>query len=256
MVNYDLDRKTALVTGGSHGIGLAIARKLIDEGAKVYILSRDPRKAIPHLGAINYNPMIQCDVMHKESLNEAIERVRNLCKKIGLNILINNVGGGGRSEWYPNITPMKIWNDVMYKNYTVATMLTSCLMECLITAGEISFARVVTISSIYGKEAGGKAWFTAAKSAQIAMMKELSRIRPYAISNITFNTVCPGPIDIPDTGWADRPLERIAMENKIPIGRLGTPEEVADLVLFLCSRQSSYITGAAISIDGGLSRSF
>jgi len=256
MVNYDLDRKTALVTGGSHGIGLAIARKLIDEGVQTYILSRDPRRAIPYLGAINYNPLIQCDVMNEGSLDDAIVKIRNLFELTGLNILINNVGGGGRWGWSPHITPIRVWERVMRKNYLVAATLTTRLIGLLELAGHASFSRVVTISSIYGKEAGAKVWFTAAKSAQIALMKELGSIRDYALANITFNTVCPGPIDILDTGWTERPLERIAIENKIPMCRLGTPEEVADLVLFLCSRQSSYITGAAISIDGGLSRSF
>ena len=144
----------------------------------------------------------------------------------------------------------------MNKNYIVAATLTSRLMGLLELAGRISHARVITISSVYGKEAGGKPWFTAAKSAQIAMMKEFSRIRDYALANITFNTVCPGPIDIPDTGWDTNSLERIGMENKIPMGRLGTTEEVASLVLFLCSRESSYITGTTIAVDGGLSRSF
>lgn len=255
MIDYGLRGKIALVTGGSHGIGLAIAKKLIDEGARTYILSRDPKKAMSYLGAINYNPMIQCDVTSKGWPEEVVEDVKKFCPA-GLNILINNVGGGGRRGWYPNITPVRIWEEVMYKNYTVAAIFTAGLLDYLALAGRISFARVVTISSIYGKEAGAKAWFTAAKSAQIALMKELGSIRDYALANITFNTVCPGPIDIPDTGWDDRLLERIAIENKIPMGRLGTPEEVADLVLFLCSRQSSYITGSTIVVDGGLSRSF
>jgi len=255
MIDYGLDRKTALVTGGSHGIGLAIAKKLIDEGVQVYILSRNPRKAMSHLGAINYNPMIQCDVTCRDQIDETLEELVELFSG-GLNILVNNVGGGGRSGLDPHTTPVRVWEKVMDKNYLTAAILTSGLMGRLHTAGRISHARVITISSVYGKEAGGKPWFTAAKSAQIAMMKEFSRIRDYALANITFNTVCPGPIDIPDTGWDTNSLERIGMENKIPLGRLGTPEEVADLVLFLCSRQSSYVNGASIPVDGGLSRSF
>jgi len=99
-----------------------------------------------------------------------------------------------------------------------------------------------------------------AKAAEISLMKTLSLDRRYASKNITFNSVAPGAVMIPDTGWdkmlKEKPEEFNDFVKQLPLGRIGTPEEIANLVVFLCSEKSSLINGACIAIDGGESKSF
>lgn len=120
----------------------------------------------------------------------------------------------------------------------------------------------MTVTSIYGgKEGGGRPWFTMAKAAETGLMKSLSAT-PYLVrEGITFNSVAPGGIYIAGTGFEDEKrrdpaaFERM-IDEEYPLGRLGTPEEVAAAVVFLCSRQASLVNGANITVDGGQSRSF
>jgi 3-oxoacyl-[acyl-carrier protein] reductase len=125
---------------------------------------------------------------------------------------------------------------------------------------EQKWGRVLTISSIYGREAGGRPWFAAAKSAQIALMKSLSRTPEYVRNGITFNTVAPGAIMIPDTGWdklqKKNPTEYNRILEDLPMGRMGTPEDVANVVTFLCSDAARFVNGSCVVVDGGESRSF
>jgi 3-oxoacyl-[acyl-carrier protein] reductase len=123
------------------------------------------------------------------------------------------------------------------------------------------WGRVVTITSVLGIEAGGKPWFNVAKAAQTTLMKNLSRNKALVRSGITFNSVAPGAIMIPDTGW-EKELQRDPAEfeklldQSFPLGRLGTPEEVADVVAFICSDRARLVNGAAIVVDGGESHAF
>ena len=121
---------------------------------------------------------------------------------------------------------------------------------------ERKWGRVITITSIYGKQAGGRPWFNIAKTAQTTLMKNLAIDRKYASSNITFNSVAPGGIWIPNTGWETmRKKDPQGFEDFIksnfPRGSMGKPEEVANLVVFLCSGKASLINGASIACDGG-----
>ena len=188
--------KTALITGGSKGIGLAIRQSLEEEGVKVISWSR----------------------------TEGVDLMRKIPDMPAIDFVIHNVGGGG--TW-----AREDWSEIMYKNYGIlASMLTKLA---------ISVTRVITISSIYGKEAGFSEAFTAAKAAEIAYMKSCSR--KYA--DCTFNTICPGHIDV------GKPFPH---EPEI----LGKPEDVAGIVTFLCSDKAKHINGACITVDGGESYSF
>ena len=107
-----------------------------------------------------------------------------------------------------------------------------------------SWGRVVTIASIYGKEVGINPRFDMAKAAEIALMKNLARKPEYANKGITFNSVAPGYISIPGNN------------NEFPSSRVGSAEDVAAAVGFLCSEQAKFINGACVVVDGGESRSF
>jgi 3-oxoacyl-[acyl-carrier protein] reductase len=257
-MELNLKGKTALITGGTHGIGKAITMSLALEGCNVIFVSSNKDRVDFMIGEmeplrqkLEFNYAGFChDLTQENEIRNCLKNIYTLIRDIGtIDILINNVGGGGRrGDRMWEITQQDIWEEVMAKNLFVSSMFTMHLIPDMIKK---KWGRVVTISSIYGKESGGRPWFTAAKSAQIAMMKELSRNRRYVSSGITFNTVCPGYIDIRDNQKIEY-LEAI----DIPATRYGDPFEVANVVSFLCSDKASYVNGACITVDGGLSHSF
>jgi len=258
MPDFKLSGKRALITGGSHGIGLAIAHKLADEGVSVALLSRNEQvlekeSEILALKGVE-SIFLSCDVQSVEEVNNAWEKLIEVWG--GVDILINNVGGGGRwgSENFLD-TSLQVWDEVFRKNAGVATQLTKLAVPKMM---ENNWGRVITITSIYGEKIGGRPWFNVAKVAQATLMKNLARNQNYARSGITFNAIAPGSIQIPDTGWAtlkdSDPPTFLKFTEDLPLGRLGTPEEVANLTVFVCSPLASYLNGASITIDGGESK--
>ncbi len=261
-MNFNLADKYALVTGGSHGIGLAIALSLAEEGCNVAICARNKPRLKEAEDLIKGKGVktlaFSADVMEAESIDGVMDTIETRWAK--LHILINNVGGGGRwgSEDIEG-TLEEVWWEVYTKNAMAAVRFT---VRALPLMSEQKWGRIVTIGSTRGFEAGFKSrpWFTMAKSAEIALMKTMARKPEYAKRHITFNTVAPGAVMIPDTGWAthskENPKAFKEFKGTLPLGRLGTPEEVASVVTFLCSEQASLVNGACITVDGGESYSF
>ncbi len=253
--------KYALVTGGSHGIGLAVAQALAAEGCHVALCSRDPRRLKAALKTLKKTRVktiaVTADVLTPGDIDRVTGAVEKAWKKI--DILINNVGGGGRwgSESVEN-TPESVWKEVYDKNAMAAVRFTRWAIPHM--RGQ-KWGRVVTVSSVHGKEGGGRPWFNMAKAAEISLMKSLSIREDLARDGLTFNSVAPGGIMIPDTGW-DRERKKNPKAFKrmlhqyFPLGRLGTPEEVAAAVVFLCSKKAALLNGACVTVDGGESRSF
>jgi len=200
-----LKGKTALVTGGSHGIGREIANLLKRYEVKVDIMSKER--------------IIIFDAETRQIPNIPYE----------YDILINNVGGGG--TWGNKIEEFDEWEKVYEKNAGTARRLT---MKCLPYMIKNKWGRVITISSIFGKEKGDKPWFVMAKASEIALNKCLAG----KYEGITFNTLAPGHIDV-GKGWKG-----------------GDPKNVAYLTAFLCSNKAKWINGACITIDNGESHSF
>ncbi len=200
---------------------------------------------------------IPADVLIPETIEQTTRTIDKSWKRI--DILVNNVGGGGRwgSESFEE-TPEKVWREVFDKNAMAAIRFTRWAIPHMRRG---RWGRVVTVASIFGKEGGGRPWFNVAKSAQISLMKNLSLNQDLVRSGITFNSIAPGNILIPDTGWdAERKKNPRAfaakLKNDFPLGRLGTPEEVASAVLFLCSKKASLVNGACVAVDGGEGKSF
>lgn len=248
-------QKRALVTGGSHGIGLAIAKKFASQGTDVAIISRDKgrldlaRGQIADFGVRTL--ALRADATLPEQIDSAWAEIADLWG--GVDILINNVGGGGR--WGTDsilTTKADVWSDIYQKNTGVAIQLTKAALPYMI---EKKWGRIVAISSIYAEISGGRPWFNLAKVAQKTLMKNLAGQAELARAGITFNSVAPGAIYIPQTGWDE--LERTdpsgfkKFMDSLPLGRLGTPDEVAEVVSFLCSEQASLVSGASIVVDGG-----
>ena len=259
-MDYGLKGRSALVTGGSHGIGLATARQLAAEGCNIAICSRSEarlRSATVELEAYGVRTLaVPADLLDSGAADHVMDAVEREWGEI--QILINNVGGGGR--WGKEIveeTELRVWSEVYEKNAMAAVRFTR---RALVLMRRAKWGRVVTITSIFGgNEGGGRPWFTMAKSAETALMKSLSQM-PYLVRDgITFNCVAPGGIDIPGTGFDDergRDPDGFArmVDLEYPLGRLGTADEVAAVVAFLCSQQASLVNGANITVDGGQSR--
>ena len=260
-MKLNLKGKKALVSGGTHGIGEAIAVGLAKEGCSVCVFSRTQERVDKTRQKLNDlkvdNMCLVADVLDVDSYDRVEKKIKSSWG--GVDIVINNIGGGGR--WGdPDLLKTKdfTWQEVYDKNLTSTMKYTRMFLPYMI---EKKWGRVVTITSIYGKQAGGRPWFNIAKSAQTTLMKNLAINKDYASSNITFNSVAPGGIWIPNTGWEKQrdtnpeEFEKF-IASKFPRGSMGTPEEVANLVVFLSSPLASLINGASISADGGESNYF
>lgn len=230
-----LKGKNILVTGGTRGIGKAIALGFAKEagdknGSQVAVCGRDHEQLNVTRNAIRLlstNALsIKCDVL-KDDVTKVIDEVKNKWGKI--DIIICNVGGGG--AW-----KVEDYKEVMKKNYFANVDMVNYYLPEMVKNG---WGRIVFISSIYGKEKGPNPGFAAAKAAEIAYVKSMAG----KYEGVTFNAICPGHIAV-GKPFPDEP--------KI----IGKPEDVANLVLFLCSDLAKHITGAVITVDGGVSSSF
>lgn len=259
-MNTNLKGKYAFVTGGGHGIGRGIALALAEEGCNVAICDQNKERlenVVAELKEKNVQTMgVLGDVMILSDIERMMKTIIDSWKTI--HILINNVGGGGR--WGSHIfeeTPDQVWLDVYNKNALAAIRFT---MKAIPFMRKQKWGRVVTVASRLGREGGGSPWFNMAKSAEISLMKTLAMNHDLARDGITFNSLAPGAIMVPDTGWEKEQKENPEAFKKfteqLPLGRLGTPEEVANAVVFLCSEKASLVNGACLPIDGGESRSF
>ena len=197
------------------------------------------------------------DVLNYKDITKFSRHVIDEWKTV--HILINNVGGGGRWGKESVVdTPGYTWSEVYDKNAGAAIRFSRLIIPFMQTQ---KWGRVVTISSIVSREAEGRPWYIVAKGAEVSLMKSLSVRKELARDGITFNTVSPGAIMIPNTGWEkekekDPQAFQEMLDRQFPLGRMGTPEEVANVVVFLCSEQASLVNGANIVVDGGQSKSF
>jgi len=256
-----LKDKIALVTGGSYGIGRAIALALADEGCRVAICARGTGRletTAAEIRARNGPALtIPADATLAESAPRVVDRV--VQEWGGLHILVNNVGGGGGQETRAvEDVPERKWTEAYERNVLTAQRFT---LQAIPHLRRAKWGRVVAIASVKGKEGGGQPWYTMAKSAEISLMKTLALKADLVRSGITFNSVAPGRVMFDGNGWdqfrredPDRFAEML--NQRLPLGRAGTPEEIAAVVAFVCSERASLLNGACIAVDGGESYSF
>lgn len=225
------DGRVALVTGGAQGIGRQISERLRDLGASVAVGDlRTPD--IP--GCLN----VALDVTDADSVHAAVDQVQN--RLGGIDILVLNAGVFVIQPFEE--TTLESWQQTISVNLTGAFITARAVLPQMRESG---YGRILTIGSSAGITGGSKsiAAYAASKAGAMALAKSIAS--EYAPFGITSNAVAPTLID------TSMIKDMADMAARIPVGRLGTPADVADLVAFLCSEHAGFITGAVVDINGG-----
>ena len=234
--------RVALVTGGSRGIGAAISKALKDAGYSVAANYAGNDEAAAAFKAETGIPVYKWSVADYDACKAGIEQVE---ADLGpVDILVNNAGIT-RDGMFHKMTPQQ-WKEVIDTNLTGIFNMTHPLWTGMRDRG---FGRIVNISSINGQKGQmGQANYSAAKAGDIGFTRALAQ--EGAFKGITVNAICPGYIGT-DMVMAVPEKVRDAIVSQIPVGRLGTPEEIARCVTFLASDDAGFITGSTISANGG-----
>jgi 3-oxoacyl-[acyl-carrier protein] reductase len=250
LVDLGIAGKVALVTAATRGIGLGIAQALAGEGVRVAIAARterDVKQVASSLGGHG----IAADLLTEQGCKLAVNETENALGPI--DILINNLGLRAGTSW--NDTGTDELEAAFTGNVSVAVRMHQLVLPGMIQRG---WGRIVTITSVWGRETGGAPAYNAAKAAETSVVKSLAR--EVAASGVTVNAVAPGSILWTGGGWDRRQKadpDGIAdfVRRDMPLGRFGDVDEVASVVAFICSMQASLVNGAVIAVDGGQSRS-
>jgi NAD(P)-dependent dehydrogenase (short-subunit alcohol dehydrogenase family) len=249
---FSVKGKVALVTGGTRGIGLMIARGFVENGVRTYICSRkrDACKAAEaELQKLGECVAIPADLATLEGVASVVRELTS--RETALHILVNNAG----ANWGAPIDefPESGWDKVMDLNLKSIFFLTRDLLPLLRKAGTAADpARVINIGSIDGLHV--PTLETYSYSSAKAALHHLTRVlaRRLAPDQITVNAIAPGPFESQMMkATLDRFGEMIKKSN--PRGRIGEPEDMAGTAIFLASRAAAYVTGAVLAVDGGMS---
>lgn len=236
----------AVVTGAGSGLGFEIARRLVTNGWIVFGLDIDEsglRSGSEELGD-SYTG-IRCDVTAEAEVEHAFSRIGEASSAIAG--LVNAAGIGGEPGDVTRTTPSQ-WRRTIDVNLTGAFLVSRSAIPLLKTAGGGSIVQISSQLGLVG--AKGSPAYGASKGGLIALGRSMAL--DHAVDGIRVNTVCPGPMDTPMFRSSSGPenLEHLIGE-RIPLGRIGRPEEVAALVEFLLGGEAEFMTGAVIPIDGG-----
>lgn len=244
MSMFDLTGKTALVTGASGGIGGAIARALHAQGAQITLSGTrsDALEALAgELGAgVGCLP---CDLADPDAV--AVLAKDAEAAMGGLDILVNNAGRtrDGLAMWMSD----EDWNAILEVNLSAGFRLSRAVLRGMMKR---RFGRIINITSIVGQLGNpGQANYVAAKAGLAGMTKSLAA--EVASRNITVNCIAPGFIETPMTDALPEE-RRAALLTSIPAGRLGRPDDIAAGTVYLASDEAAYVTGATLSINGGM----
>lgn len=250
-----LNGKAAIVTGGGSGIGRATAIRLAQEGAAVVLVGRTAAKleataqTIERLGGAGKAEVFVADVTNREQVKGLAEYIRR--QHGDLHVLVNNAGISTHTKWL-ELTEQE-WDDVQQVNMKSVFLVSQTLAPLMIEGAKRERANraIVNVASLSGHQAGAHIpHYSAAKAGVISLTKSLAlELAPYGIR---VNSVSPGFVETPLT---ERGLqnERFvkAIERNTALRRVGTPEEIANVIAFLASAEASYMTGSDVLVDGG-----
>ena len=238
-------KKVALVTGGAHGIGCAIAKSLHSEGAITLIADIDKQGVLKAAEEIGENTVgIYLDISNVEQIKQVMDFIIEKYKRI--DILVNNAGILHDSTIED--TTESEWDRVLSVNLKGAFFLSQ---QAIGHMKPLRFGRIINISSVAGRNGGlevGSA-YAASKAGIIGMSWNVAR--KVASFGITVNVIAPGPTES-DIGNQFSSGARARLIDNIPVKRFGSPEEIAEAVVFLASETSSFITGTVLDVNGGI----
>lgn len=254
-----LSGKVALVTGSSRGLGLASAQALVAEGCRVVLCARgaDTLAAAAEqlrAGARDASQVthVAVDLATADGVAAAVQCAVETYG--GLDILVNNVGLG-RGATITETSDAE-WQEAFDQTLFPAVRASRLAVPHMRQRGG---GAIVIISSIYGRESGGRMTYNAVKAAEISLAKSMAQ--QLAKDHIRVNSVAPGSISFPGGSWHKRQQEdpegmKLFVQRELPFGRFGRADEVGAVVAFLCSEQASWISGACVPVDGCQGRAF
>jgi 3-oxoacyl-[acyl-carrier protein] reductase len=254
-VDLGLAGKVAIVTGSSRGIGRGIATRLADEGANVVLCARGADELEAAVGSIAGPGRSIGVVADVATAKGAAAVVAAAVEQLGgVDIVVNNVGGSG-AKTFADMDAADL-QAVLDKNVFPAVNVTHAALPSLRSRGG---GAVALISSIWGREGGGGPSYNVAKAAEISLAKAMAT--DLAKDGVRVLSIAPGSTLFPGGSWERRTRDdpegmAAFVERELPFGRLGTVEEVADVVTFMVSPRASWVAGTCVTVDGGQSRSF
>ena len=237
-----MDKKTAFITGISRGIGLEIAKSFVNDDYFVIGTSRSSFRINEELNSENCMHLLM-DVTDREQISSCFDELKKI-NKIP-NVLINNAGIT-KDQLFLRMKEDD-WDDVINSNLTSVFNITKLFIKSMV---KDRYGKIINISSVAGLMGNpGQVNYSASKAGLGGFTRALAK--EVAARNITVNCIAPGFIETDMTNhFQDEELENIL--NQIPANKMGNPQQIADLALFLASSKGNYITGQTISVDGGL----
>ena len=251
MTLFDLSGRVAVITGGNGGIGLGMAKGMAAAGATIVVAGRDAAKnaaAVAEIQALGAKASaIPVDVLEEQSCRDLIANTVKLHGR--LDILVNNAGMSIRKQ--PEQYTLKEWHTVLDSNLTSAFLCSHAAYPAMKQGGMGKIVNIGSMMSIFG--AAFATAYAASKGGLVQMTKAMATA--WAKDNIQVNSILPG--------WIDTALTRRAREEvtglhdnvlkRTPAGRWGVPDDFAGIAVFLAAPASDFVTGAAITVDGGYS---
>lgn len=246
---FDLSGKVAVVTGGTRGIGLMVARGLLQAGARVHVTSRSEaacRAAVAELSKDGSVSWVAADLSQESECQRLADEIGRA--EPSVDVLVNNAGATAPLAEYP----ASAWDKVLDLNLKAPFFLSRAFLPLLLRGGRGDDpARIINIGSIDGVRVPGLP--TYAYSASKAGLHHLTRVlaKELGPQGVTVNAVAPGPFESKMmAATLDAFGDAIAAAS--PLGRIGRPDDMAGVAVYLASRAGSYVTGAVIPVDGGI----
>jgi NAD(P)-dependent dehydrogenase (short-subunit alcohol dehydrogenase family) len=238
----DLEGRVALITGGASGIGAATARRFAQEGARVAVLDRDTEAAQAVASEVG-GKAHALDIRDGDAVTRAVEQIMAATGRI--DVLVNNAGTGDLRPLHT--VDDKLWHRLIDVNLTGTFNATRAVVPHMLAAGKGAIVNNASVSGLAPTR--NEAPYSAAKAGVIALTK--SGALEYG-PTVRVNCVAPGQVRTPMTAvWEQMPEAFEPIAEAIPLKRIGEAEEIAEVILFLASDRSSYVTGHTIVVDGG-----
>ncbi len=245
-----LNEKVAIITGASSDIGKGLVKKFVEEGAKVILIARNLEeldKTRKEVGNDEQTASISCDLTDESQVLQAVNQIMDTYGKI--DILVNNAGAINDPVHFHEMTDAEIKKLIDINMYGVFHMTKAVLSKM----SDVKSGSIVNIGSISGERAIPRVHLAVYSSTKAAITMFTKAIAvEYARRNIRCNIVNPGIIN---SGmikpYLDDPQARKVLEERLPLARIGEPEDVANAVLYLASDEANWVTGTALNVDGG-----